>query len=69
MGVAEDNFAACLRMYRAKADITQSELAEKVGVDAQSIVNWEKGAYMPSLRTTVKLADALGISIDQLVGR
>jgi DNA-binding XRE family transcriptional regulator len=34
MGVAEDNFAACLRMYRAKADITQAELAEKVGVDA-----------------------------------
>ena len=69
MGSAEDNFAACLRMYRARADITQAELASKVGVDAQSIVNWEKGAYMPSLRTTVKLADALGISIDQLAGR
>ena len=66
---AEETFAACLRMYRAKADLTQAELAEKVGVDAQSIVNWEKGAYMPSLRTTVKLADELGISLDQLAGR
>ena len=69
MGVAEDRFAACLRMYRAKADMTQVELASKVGVDAQSIVNWEKGEYMPSLRTTVKLADELGVSIDQLAGR
>lgn len=69
MGNAEDNFATCLRMYRARADITQAALAETIGVDAQSIVNWEKGVYMPSLRTTVKLADALGISIDQLAGR
>lgn len=69
MASAEETFAACLRMYRARADITQAMLAEMVGVDAQSIVNWEKGSYMPSLRTTVKLADALGISIDQLAGR
>ena len=69
MGSVEQSFATHLRMYRARADITQAELASQVGVDAQSIVNWEKGAYMPSLRTTVKLADALGVSIDQLTGR
>lgn len=69
MGSTGTDFAACLRMYRAKADITQTELAEMVGVDAQSVINWEKGVYMPSLRTTVKLADALGVSIDQLAGR
>jgi DNA-binding XRE family transcriptional regulator len=69
MGNAEERFAECLRMYRAKADVTQAELAKSVGVDAQSVINWEKGVYMPSLRTTVKLADALGVSIDQLAGR
>ncbi len=69
MAGTNEGFAACLRMYRAKADITQAELADRIGVDAQSIVNWEKGAYMPSLRTTVKLADELGVSIDQLAGR
>lgn len=69
MADTNTDFAACLRMYRAKADITQAALAETIGVDAQSIVNWEKGLYMPSLRTTVKLADALGVTIDQLAGR
>lgn len=67
MTSALDNFAANLRAFRAKADMTQAELAGKVGVDAQSIINWEKGAYMPSLRTTVKLADVFGVSIDRLV--
>lgn len=69
MASAEETFAANLRAFRARIDITQAELAARVGVDAQSIVNWEKGSYMPSLRTTVKLADALGVSIDQLAGR
>lgn len=69
MANRNSDFASCLRGYRAKADLSQAQLAELVDVDAQSIKNWENGDYMPSLRTTVKLADVLGVSIDQLVGR
>ncbi|MBR3318692.1 MAG: helix-turn-helix transcriptional regulator [Atopobiaceae bacterium] len=63
------DFAGCLRMFRARADLTQAELAKLVGVDTQSIGNWESGVRMPSLRTTVRLADVLGVSLDQLAGR
>ena len=62
-------FATCLRMCRAKADLSQNDLAKLIGVHQQSVANWETGDYMPSLKATVKLADALGVSIDQLVGR
>lgn len=64
-----NDFAANLRMYRARADVSQAELAKQVGVDTSSVTNWESGTYMPSLRTTVKLADALGVTLDQLAGR
>lgn len=69
MANRDSDFASCLRAYRAKADLSQVELAKRVGVDVASVQNWENGDYMPSLRTTMRLADALGISIDQLAGR
>ena len=69
MANRDSDFASCLRAYRAKTDITQAELAKRVGVDTASVQNWENGDYMPSLRTTIRLADALGITIEQLVGR
>ncbi len=69
MANRNDEFASNLRAYRAKADLSQAELAKRADVTEYSIQNWENGDYMPSLRTTVKLADALGVSIDQLAGR
>jgi DNA-binding XRE family transcriptional regulator len=65
----DSDFAANLRMYRTKADMTQEELSRRVGVSADSVSKWENGEYMPSLRTTVKLAEVLDVSIDQLAGR
>lgn len=62
-------FASCLRMYRAKADLSQEKLAEMIGTHITSIQNWESGDHMPTLRTTIKVADALGCTLDQLVGR
>lgn len=65
----ESSFASALRAERGRLDLSQSELAKLVGVDIASIQNWENGEYMPTLSTTVKLADVLGVSIDQLAGR
>lgn len=63
------DFASSLRALRAKADMSQEELAKTVDTSRDSVQNWENGDYMPSLRTTVKLADALGVTIEQLLGR
>lgn len=65
----DGKFATCLRMYRAKADMSQQELADRVGASVASVGNWENGDCMPSLRTTVRIADALGATLDQLTGR
>ncbi len=69
MANSKGDFATRLRMYRAKANLTQAELANLIDVDEQSVRNWEKDLYMPSLRTTVRLADVLNVSLDQLTGR
>lgn len=69
MANSKGDFATRLRMCRAKANLTQAELANLIDADEQSVRNWEKDLYMPSLRTTVRLADVLNVSLDQLTGR
>ena len=49
--------------------MSQQELADMVGASVASVSNWENGDYMPSLRTTVRIADVLGVTLDQLAGR
>ena len=45
-----------IREYRARFDLTQEELAEKVGVTRQTILAVEKNKYLPSLLLAVKIA-------------
>lgn len=47
--------------------ITQSELAEKLGVTDRSISNWENGKNMPDLSLFKPLCDILDISINELM--
>ena len=51
---------------RRKADITQDELARLVGCTRQTIVALEKEKYNPSLSLALKIADNLGVSVDDL---
>ena len=69
MADTDVDFAAMVRMHRAKKQYTQKELAELVGVDTQSVGAWENGTYLPSLQAAVKLADVLQVSLDELAGR
>ena len=55
--------AAC----RKDKDMTQSELAEKLGVTDKSIGNWENGRNMPDLSLFKPLCDELGITINELL--
>lgn len=45
-----------LKVWRAKADITQQELAESVDVSRQTINALERGRYGPSLELAFKIA-------------
>ena len=52
---------------RKDKKMTQSELAEKLGVTDKSIGNWENGRNMPDLSLFKPLCDELGISINELL--
>lgn len=61
-----DVFAAKLRGERAKADITQRELAALLDVSVTSIFRWEDGTTIPNFKVVYDLAEALGCTPNDL---
>ena len=55
-----------IKEYRAKFDMKQEDLAEKVGVRRETIGNLEKGRYNPSLVLAWKIAKAFKTSIEDV---
>jgi putative transcriptional regulator len=55
-----------IKEYRARYDMTQEDLAQKVGVRRETIVFLEKGKYNPSLKLAHDVAKALHATIDEL---
>jgi putative transcriptional regulator len=54
-----------IRELRALREMTQQELADRVGVTRQTIIAMEQDKYSPSLETAFKVAIALGVPIEQ----
>ncbi|WP_435824037.1 helix-turn-helix transcriptional regulator [Actinoplanes missouriensis] len=50
----------------ASGDMTQAELADRVGVTRQTLIAVEQGKYSPSLEVAFKIARALGVPIDDV---
>ncbi|MFN4286749.1 MAG: helix-turn-helix transcriptional regulator [Lacibacter sp.] len=55
-----------LKMYRALRGLTQTEVAEKIGVSRQTIHAIETGKYIPSTLLALKLARLLQVQVEQL---
>ena len=55
-----------IKEYRARAGMTQADLADAVGVRRETIVFLEKGTYNPSLKLAHDVARVLGTRIDTL---
>ena len=64
----ETVFSKQLQMLRKQSDITQEQLAAKLGVTAQAVSKWENGSY-PDGDLLPKIADIFDVSIDNLYGR
>ena len=60
-------FGEKLRAARIAMNLSQIELAEKVGITERSIYNYEQAATYPKQPVLKKLADALNVSITYLV--
>lgn len=55
-----------IKEFRARYDMTQEDLARKVGVRRETISFLERGRYNPSLKLAHDVAKALNTSIDEL---
>ena len=55
-----------LKIQRAIHDLTQAELAEKIGVSRQSINAIEKNKYVPSTVLALKLAQLFKIPVEEI---
>jgi len=53
---------------RKQKNMTQMELADRMGVSYQAVSNWERGNSMPDISKLEDLARALDVTIDQLLG-
>ncbi len=55
-----------LKVFRVMADLNQAELASRVGVSRQTIVNIERNKHEPSIRLVLELARELHCSPNDL---
>lgn len=53
---------------RKDQNMTQMELADKMGISFQAVSNWERGNSMPDISKLAELAQVLGVTIDELLG-
>ncbi len=60
------SFAERLRNLRKEKGLTQNELADKAGMNGRHMSRYETGALKPPQRTIRRLAEALGVSVEEL---
>lgn len=55
--------------YRKLKGISQKDFAEKLGVSAGNLCEWEKGRIEPSINALIKMSELLDVSVDELIGK
>lgn len=58
-----------IKKYRMSIKMTQAEFAERLGVTGASVSAYENGTRQPSYYILVKIANILGVTTDNLLGR
>jgi transcriptional regulator with XRE-family HTH domain len=62
-----DALAANLKQHRKAAGLTQGQLAGKAGIPRASLANMEQAESNPGIESVVAVANALGVSLDELL--
>jgi putative transcriptional regulator len=55
-----------LKIWRAKFDLTQEDLAKNVGVTRQTIIAIEKGDYNPSVELALKISIIFKTNVEEI---
>lgn len=61
------SFAENLQSIRKEKQLSQEELAEKIGVSRQAISKWEQGSGYPEMEKLLMLSQELNVSLDYLM--
>lgn len=57
-----------IAQHRVSMNITQEDLAKKLGVARSTVAMWENGSNMPRADKLLKLAGLFGCTVDELLG-
>lgn len=55
-----------IKVYRAMHDLTQEQLAEKIGISRQTVIAIENNKYLPSLGLAFKISKLFNVPIEQI---
>lgn len=69
MGIVRDEIAKNILLYRKKRGLTRKALAEKLGVSASAVVNWEYGKNSIDIDTLHILCEVLNVDITDMFGK
>lgn len=61
-----DALGNAIKERRNELGLTQAELAERCGVTRKTVNTVENGVFIPSTLLALKMAEALGVSVDAL---
>jgi transcriptional regulator with XRE-family HTH domain len=65
--IRRDSYGAWLLHLRAEKGLTQSQLAEATAIPRRNIAYWEQSGKLKGRKEIFALADALGISVNELL--
>lgn len=60
------NVGKNIKRLRLHKKMTQSQLAERLGVSSQAVSKWEKDINAPDIALLPEIAKIFGVSIDEL---
>jgi len=69
MAELNDRIGTKIKKYRMSSKMTQAEFAKRLGVTGASVSAYENGSRQPSFDVLVKIANILGTTTDNLLGR
>ena len=63
----QQTFGKTIASLRKEKNMTQSELAEQMGVTDKAVSKWERDLSCPDVASLPRLAEILGVTIDELM--